>query len=378
MKEARRRRKIVLFLCGDVMTGRGIDQVLPFSSSPEIYEGWSTDAREYVELAEQANGPIPERVAYEYVWGRALEEPRLRAADFRIVNLETSVTTSDAHEDKGINYRMHPRNVRVLTVAGVDCCVLSNNHVLDWGEAGLLETLDTLHEAGIETAGAGRNAEEASAPARLWTRDGAQVLVYGLGTWSSGIPSEWAAASHTPGVNYLPDFSEETVRAFAERVKVERKPEDLVVVSIHWGGNWGYGIPEKHRRFAHALIDEVGADVVHGHSSHHAKAVEVYRDRPILYGCGDFINDYEGITGHEEYRDDLPLMYFPELDATEHALARLTLVPLHIEKFSLERASARDSRWLAEVLTSEGLSFGTRIEPKGGALELDWPGHRAA
>ncbi len=160
-------------------------------------------------------------------------------------------------------------------------------------------------------------------------------------------------------------------------MKSERGREDLVVVSIHWGGNWGYGIPEKHRRFAHALIDEAGADVVHGHSSHHAKALEVYRGRPILYGCGDFINDYEGITGYEEYRDDLPLMYFPELEldgAKEHALARLTMVPLHIEKFSLERASARDSRWLADVLTSEGLSFGTRVETKGGALELDWAG----
>jgi poly-gamma-glutamate synthesis protein (capsule biosynthesis protein) len=356
------------------MTGRGIDQVLPFSSSPEIYEGWSEDAREYVELAERVSGPIPERVEYEYVWGRALEELSARKPDFRVVNLETSVTTSDAHEEKGINYRMHPRNVRVLTVAGVDCAVLSNNHVLDWGEAGLLETLDTLHATGIVTAGAGRSAEEASAPAVLSVRGGTRVLVYGLGTWSSGIPEEWSATSQRPGVNYLPDFSMETAMVFAERVRRERRPEDWVVVSIHWGGNWGYGVPEKHRRFAHALIDEAGVDVVHGHSSHHAKALEVYRGRPILYGCGDFINDYEGITGHEEYRDDLPLMYFTELDAREHQLSRLTMVPLHLEKFRLERASAQDSRWLANVLSSEGLSFGTRVEAKGGALELDWAG----
>jgi poly-gamma-glutamate synthesis protein (capsule biosynthesis protein) len=269
---------------------------------------------------------------------------------------------------------MHPRNVRVLTVAGVDCCVLANNHVLDWGQAGLLETLDTLHAAGIATAGAGRNANEASAPAVLEARGGTRVLVYALGTWSSGIPEEWAATAERPGVSYLPDFSLETAKAFAARVKEERGRNDLVVVSIHWGGNWGYGIPEKHRRFAHALIDEAGVDVVHGHSSHHAKALEVHRGRPIFYGCGDFINDYEGIIGHEEYRDDLPLMYFPELDAGAHALKRLSMVPLHLEKFRLERASARDSRWLANVLSSEGLAFGTRVDAKGGALELDWPG----
>ncbi len=372
MERASSRGNVRLFLCGDVMTGRGIDQVLPFSSPPEIFEGWSCDAREYVELAEGVNGPIPRRVEYEYVWGRALAELEARAPDVRIVNLETSVTTSEAHEEKGINYRMHPRNVPVLTVAGVDCAVLSNNHVLDWCEAGLLETLDTLHAAGIVTAGAGRTAREASAPAVLETRGGKRVLVYGWGTWSSGIPSEWGAAEHRPGVNYLPDLSLETVRTFASRVREERKPDDLVVVSIHWGGNWGYAIPHRQRLFARALIDEAGVDVVHGHSSHHAKAIEVHRGRPILYGCGDFINDYEGITGHDDYRDDLPLMYFPELDPMTHALARLSMVPLHLEKFTLERASDQDSRWLANVLSSEGGALGTRVDEKGGALELGW------
>ena len=236
------------------------------------------------------------------------------------------------------------------------------------------QTLDTLHAAGIATAGAGRNREEANAPAVLRTHRGTRVLVYGLGTWSSGVPAEWAATARGAGVSYLPDFSAASVEAIAARVNAERAPDDLVVMSIHWGGNWGYAVPEKHRSLAHALIDEAGVDVVHGHSSHHAKALEVYRGKPILYGCGDFINDYEGITGHDEYRDDLPLMYFPELDARAHRLERLTMVPLHIEKFTLARASSRDSRWLAHVLTGEGLAFGTRVEEKGGALELDWSG----
>jgi len=76
-----------------------------------------------------------------------------------------------------------------------------------------------------------------------------------------------------------------------------------VVASIHWGDNWGYEI-------AHNLIDHAGVDIIHGHSSHHAKGIEVWHGKPVIYGCGDFINDYEGIGGNEKYRSDLSLMYF--------------------------------------------------------------------
>ena len=75
-----------------------------------------------------------------------------------------------------------------------------------------------------------------------------------------------------------------------------------MVASVHWGSNWGYDIPREQTVFAHRLIDEAGVDIIHGHSSHHVRAIEVYKDRLILYGCGDFLNDYEGISGYEEFR----------------------------------------------------------------------------
>jgi poly-gamma-glutamate capsule biosynthesis protein CapA/YwtB (metallophosphatase superfamily) len=99
------------------------------------------------------------------------------------------------------------------------------------------------------------------------------------------------------------------------------------------GRQLGYAIPPSHRAFAHALVDEAGVDLVHGHSSHHPKAIEVYRNRLILYGCGDFITDYEGIAGYESFRDDLVLMYLPALSARDGALARLTLVPIPNSQF---------------------------------------------
>ena len=86
---------LTLSLCGDVMTGRGIDQVLPHPSDPLLHEPYLTDAREYVELAERDNGPIQFPVAFSYIWGEALEQWERAAPDLRRINLETSITKSD-------------------------------------------------------------------------------------------------------------------------------------------------------------------------------------------------------------------------------------------------------------------------------------------
>ncbi|MBE0475924.1 MAG: CapA family protein [Coriobacteriia bacterium] len=364
---------VTLFLCGDVMTGRGIDQVLPHPSEPAIREPYMSSALGYVELAERAHGPIPGPVDFPYIWGDALAELEARTPDRRAVNLETSVTTSEDAEPKGINYRMHPANAPCLIAAGIDCCVLANNHVLDWGVRGLLETLETLRGAGIATAGAGRDLEEAAAPAVLAAPDGARVLVFGLASPDSGIPGHWAAAPGRAGVRLLPALSESVADRAAEEIRRHRAPGDVVVVSVHWGGNWGYAIPEEQRAFARRLVDAAAADVVHGHSSHHPKGIEVHRGRPILYGCGDFVNDYEGISGYEEYRADLVLAYFVTLDAPSGRLARLETVPFRSRRFRLERANGEEAEWLRGRLDREGRALGTGVEstPEG-ALALRW------
>ena len=366
------RSALTLFLCGDLMLGRGIDQILPHPSGPALHEPAVTDAREYVELAEEVNGRIPRPVAFDYVWGDALEELVRVEPDARIVNLETSVTRSERWVPKGINYRMSPDNVGCLSRAHVDCCVLANNHVLDYGTDGLLETLDTLHHAGLETAGAGRDSTEARAPAIVLTSSGTRVLVVGIGLESSGIAPAWAATRKDPGLNLV----EEGVMA-AERIGRElariRRAGDVVVASVHWGPNWGFRITEDQVTLAHALVDNAGADVVHGHSSHHPKGIEVYRGKLVLYGCGDFLNDYEGISGHEEYRNDLSLMYFARVHSGTGMLSDLRMKPLRMRRFRLERASESDARWLTDTLDNEGARLGTRVElDRDGALTLRW------
>lgn len=353
------------------MTGRGVDQILPFSCAPHLAEPVVTSALEYVALAERANGPVPRPVDYDYIWGDALEVLERMRPDLRIINLETSVTTSEDMLPKGINYRMHPGNTPVFTTAQINCCVLANNHVLDWGEAGLMETLAAFAEANIPTAGAGADLRQARAPAVLDATDAGRVLVYAFGAPDSGIPRSWAAGMHQPGVHWLPDFSAVTAEEIARLMEATKQPRDVAVGSIHWGGNWGYEIPNEHRRFAHDLIDRAGIDLVYGHSSHHPKAIEVYRDRLILYGCGDFLDDYEGITGYETFRDDLVLMYFPGLERGTGRFVQLEMVPLQIRNLRLNHPTSSDRDWLQERLDRECRRFGHQVSRRGDHFVLD-------
>jgi len=365
---------ITLFLCGDVMTGRGIDQIMPHSSDPQLFEPYVRNAKEYVALAERANGRIAKPVDFAYIWGDALAEFQRFAPDVRIVNLETSITTNDKHwSGKDIHYRMHPKNIACLAAAEIDCCVLANNHVLDWGYQGLAETLSTLREANIKTAGAGRDSEEAGAPAIMEVSNHFRVIVFSFAMESSGVPDQWAADRDKAGVNKLPNLSEKTTKLIADQIHRVKQSGDIVVASIHWGGNWGYHIPNDHIQFAHRLIDTANVDVIHGHSSHHAIGIEVYKNKPIIYGCGDFINDYEGISGYERYRDDLALMYFVRIAPKTGELGGLEMVPTQLKRFRSNRASEEDAQWLQTTLNRECGRFKGRIElTEDQTLALHW------
>ncbi|MFP4636716.1 MAG: CapA family protein [Nitriliruptoraceae bacterium] len=362
--------EVSVFLSGDVMMGRGIDQILPHPGDPTLYERFVDDARTYVSLAERRNGSIPAPVDFAWPWGEALDALGDAAPDLRIINLETSITTVDTFAPgKGIHYRMTPANLPAVTVAQPDVCVLANNHVLDLGPAGLDETLATLAHTGLPSAGAGRGNDEAARPATIAVRGGRRrVQIHAAAMPSSGVPPEWAATPDAPGVNYLADASPRRVEQLLTRIEDHRQPGDLVIVSIHWGSNWGYEVAQEQSRLAHQLIDG-GVDVVHGHSSHHPRPIEVYRERLILYGCGDLINDYEGISGHEAFRSDLRLLYLASLDADTGQVTGLRMLPMQARRMRLERAPRSQAAWLASLLDDLSrplgapISLGTDPEP---------------
>jgi poly-gamma-glutamate synthesis protein (capsule biosynthesis protein) len=331
-------RTMRLFLCGDVMLGRGIDQVLPHPCDPAIHESYLHSALDYVRLAEEANGAIPRPVVPSYIWGAALQELNRTRPDVRIINLESTITRSENFAPKGINYRVSPENADCLTAAAIHCCVLANNHVLDWGRMGLLDTLTALERLQIKTAGAGRNCDEALAPAALHIAGKGRVLVFSFAVVTSGTPRSWAATRDAPGVTLLTELSEATAVRIADQIARHRQPRDVIVVSIHWGPNWGYEIPDEQRHFAHSLIERADVSVIHG-----------------------------------------ALMYFADIDPADRDVAVTEIVPLQIRKFSLVRPSGSDIDWVRQMLDRESREFRTSVAliPPG-RLALSWPDRSTA
>ncbi|CAG37025.1 CapA family protein [Desulfotalea psychrophila] len=367
-------RAISIFMCGDVMLGRGIDQVLPHPGNPVIHEQSMKSAKGYIEIAEQANGPFPYPVSWPYIWGDALAELDRLSPDLRIINLETSVTKSNnPWKGKGINYRMNPENIACLTAAKIDFCALANNHVLDWGRSGLVETLETLNRARVKSAGAGRNIAEAEKPAIMEVKGKGRVIIFSYGVRTSGIPPSWAATDEQPGINFLEDLSDRSLNSIKEKVAESKEPGDIALISIHWGGNWGYEIPPQQIKFAHRLIDEAGVDLIHGHSSHHVQGVEVYKDRLIIHGSGDFLNDYEGISINKSFRDDLGLMYNVTVAPVSGKLLHLQMIPTRIKHFRVNRAAKADILWLRDILNREGKKYGSRVKlNRDRSFTLEW------
>jgi poly-gamma-glutamate synthesis protein (capsule biosynthesis protein) len=373
---------ITLFFSGDVMTGRGIDQVLPYAGDPTLYQSNRKSAEDYIKLAENVNGPIPRPVDFSYIWGDAIEILEKNAPDLRIINLETSVTKSnDFMKGKAIHYKMHPGNIFCLTAANIDICVLANNHLLDWGYEGLMETLQTLKNNDIKFAGAGCNLQEAEVPVAMNIPGKGRVIVFSYCSITSGVPLNWAAEKAKPGVNLLPDLSDETIRQIKEKVKAVKQQSDFVVASIHWGSNWGYNIPYEQRKFAYALIDKAGIDMIHGHSSHHPRPMEIYKGKLIMFGAGDFINDYEGIfridwrklkypwkllrlSRYRKFRIDLILMYFVSVDLSSGKLNNLKIIPMQLKKFRLSYPSQKDVDWLQNRMNKIYKKFNLQLELK--------------
>ncbi|MCA9017658.1 MAG: CapA family protein, partial [Planctomycetaceae bacterium] len=230
-----------------------------------------------------------------------------------------------------------------------------------------------LKQTGLQIAGAAKNQQEAEAPAIFDLPNGTRVLVFALGSNTSGVPSAWSAGEDKPGVHLFDESSGTAIERLRKLIDSYGQPDDLILVSIHWGPNWSYEIPWKQQNFAHALIDDCGVHLVHGHSSHHVKGIEVYHNKLILYGCGDLLTDYEGIEGYEMFRGDLGLLYFVTLDSKTGNLMNLDMQPTQMKRLQLKQASLADRDWLAGVLNREGRAWRTRVsETDHNGLTLHW------
>ncbi len=304
-----------------------------------------------------------------YPWGDTLSV--LQQADFRACNLECALADHSvpwSATPKVFHFRSDAKNVAVLQAAGITAVSLANNHALDFGEEALFEMLQTLDDAWIARAGAGHTLAEAAQPAII------ERAGYKIG-WLSCTDNEpdWAATETRPGVFYVPTRveSQQARHLFALIEQLKGQGTDWVIVSAHWGPNWGTAPPVDHPPFARALVD-AGADLVFGHSGHVVRGIEVYRGRPILYCVGDFIDDY-AVDPVE--RNDYSYMVSLEMQAK--ALQSLRLYPTIIQGCQARLARGSEAAIIAARVQRCCADLGTATtwHKAAGYLECDVRNH---
>lgn len=280
-------------------------------------------------------------------------------ADLFVLNLECCVSTRGQEwrvPGKPFFFRAPPRAIDALTLLGVDCVTLANNHALDFGVDALLDTLDHLAAAGIAVAGAGRDREQARTPAIMEAR-GFRLGVVGV----TDHPSDFAATATHPGVA-LADLRTGTPDWLTVTIAEVAAGADAVLVTPHWGPNM-VAEPVGHvRRRAPALLD-AGATLVAGHSAHVFHGIE----GAVLYDLGDFVDDY---ATDPVLRNDLGLLWLVELDA--QGPRSLQALPLKLDYCHTRLADGDDVDWIHDRFRQACAVLGTEVHHDDGRLVVTW------
>jgi poly-gamma-glutamate synthesis protein (capsule biosynthesis protein) len=317
VKNVQEKRHLVVGLTGDVMLGRLVNQTLA------------------------AKGPA-------YPWGNTTT--LLNNNDFNIINLECMLTKSEKRVFKVFNFKSDPDNVQSLVQANISLVNLANNHCLDFSEEGLKETIQTLESKKIKHVGAGENINQAR-KFEILEKNGIKIGVIG---YTDNEP-DWLATSEKPGTNYVKIGQIEQIE---ESIKLIRNQVDIVIVSIHWGPNRIERPEPAIIDFAHKIID-CGADIIHGHSAHIFHGIEIYKNKVILYGTGDFIDDY---MIYPDQHNDQSFLF--QVKITKKGVAAIELVPVYISEMQVNLAQDDLAQKILKRIKKLSAELGTEVEIK--------------
>ncbi len=297
-----------------------------------------------------------------YPWGNTLSI--LQDTDLRICNLEC-VLSDIGHPwsatPKVFHFRSDEKNVKALLAAKIDMVSLANNHVLDYEDLALSRMLDVLKASGILYAGAGKDLRQASQPA-LCQVNGQRI---GMLAFTDNEP-DWEAQKNRPGVCFVPtQVHDKRAQDLFRRIAHLRPSVDFLIVSAHWGSNWGYEPPPEHIAMAHALV-ESGADLIFGHSGHIFRGIEVHKKRPIIYCAGDFIDDY-AVDAIE--RNDESFIFV--LERAPQKNLKLHLYPTCIHQFQANLADSHRQTAILEKMQSLCKDLGTHLQCLSGHALLE-------
>jgi poly-gamma-glutamate synthesis protein (capsule biosynthesis protein) len=241
---------------------------------------------------------------------------------------------------------------------------IANNHMLDYGATGMMDTRRHLARSGIAFAGAGANASEAAAPALFRLGQ----VTFGLVSLTDNMP-EWCATEERPGVHYARFGGSVGLLARLREMVMDLRSRgaDCVVLSVHWG--WLpvplVGPRWRFRRFARQAID-AGIDIVHGHSAHLLQGVERYGRGIILYDAANFLDDYWVFPG---VRTDRSALFLMEFDGSRPS--RLGAIPVSRARCRARRARSAEFDAIARLLESRSRRLGTSWRRTDGGLTLD-------
>ena len=290
-------------------------------------------------------------------------EPILKQGDVVFANLEAPLTASGhgLSKEKKIVLKGSPGAIEAIKAGGFNLISLSNNHIMDYYDVGLFDTISLLDENGIAHAGAGKNLEEAGRPAII-EKNGYKIgllcytdmakLIY------AGKPNlSFEAGPEKAGV--VPRDYEVIKQAIADL----RDKVDLLAVSLHWGVEESFTVTPEQVDFARKLLDD-GADMILGHHPHQFQGMEIYKGKPIIYSMGNFLFDQNDPENMESF--------IVEMQYEGTALKSLTAIPVSIVDKS--RVELQTGEAAANLLKREGDlcgRLGTAADIAGDTLVLN-------
>jgi poly-gamma-glutamate capsule biosynthesis protein CapA/YwtB (metallophosphatase superfamily) len=321
----------------------------------------------------------------------------LNAADVAVGNIDSTLTKRGYPREKLITLRADPDvSGPDLARLGFDVISLANNHGTDYGEVGLLDSIEALESAGIRAVGGGEDLAQAIAPVVV-EANGWRV---GVTAWTACLPTGAAASPRRPGVaplhvhtsyevNPLLLMEEPatvpTVRSHVdeadlalalETVAKLREDVDFVVVLVHWGGGLSEGLVEYQQPLGHAFVD-AGADIVVGAHPHRVLGVERYADKAILYSGGTLIEQLDRSTLPPELVPLLetvsPDSFIATLDIAPDRGYAIRFTPATIDGDGVPMlAEGEDFDRIAERLVTLSAELGTDVQVDGDGLSVSF------
>ena len=295
-----------------------------------------------------------DRYGTDYPWEMVKEY--FQNDDLTIGNLETSITTRGTEwPEKQYNFRSDPRNLKSMEDAGIDILALANNHILDYGYDGLLDTIKHIDNTGIKRVGAGKNKEDAL-KAAIVEKDGLKIGVFSA---SRVVPYvEWYATKQRPGLIGAYDGHIEELLNEVQEIK---KKVDIVILSIHWGIEGNSEPKDQDVVLAKKLIDG-GVDIIMGHHPHVLQGIEIYKGKPIFYSLGNFVFGTQGeLTSNT---------MIGQINLVDGEIDNIEIIPFNIELGRPIPVTEDIRRAKIDYLNKISKRFGVNIN-EDGIIKLD-------